>query len=86
MRALALCLALSTGCMAQYAVQSRHDQPRKPTPTWRVGVDMSIVLASGVVFGLPQLDNTRWPWVPYGIAGSVLLVDLAAVIATGSKD
>ena len=81
---LALLVALSTGCMASYAISSRHDQPRLATPKWRVAVDLSLVAASGVAFAL--LPEGRTPWIPYGFALGVFAVDSTALVATGSKD
>lgn len=80
---LALCLALNTGCMASYAIQSRHDEPRMATPTWRVGVDMSLLVAGGVV----AVTAPEGPhWIGFGAALGIWAVDMVVMVATDRKD
>lgn len=83
MKRALIVVALCAGCVAQYAVETRHDEPRLKTPTWRVVVDMGLMLAAGAVAVVaPEGPH----WVGFGAGLGVWAADTGAEVATGRKD
>lgn len=82
MRALVLA-ALLSGCVADYAVRSRHSEPRMPTPAWRLYVDMAAMAVGGAI-AVKAPDGVHW--IGFGGGLAVWAVDMIAVMATGATD